>query len=50
VSIGVIPGVAAQTLLAYGVIFYAMPAAGIGMLAVAHKLPMLLTRLLTGAS
>jgi hypothetical protein len=44
------PGVAAQTPLAYGVIFYAVPAAGIGLLAVAHKQPMLLTRLLTGAS
>jgi hypothetical protein len=37
VAIGVITGVAAQTLLAYGVIFYAMPAASIGLLAVAGR-------------
>jgi hypothetical protein len=55
VALGVILGVAVQALLAYGLIFYAMPAAGLGLLDVARDLaaldlPMRLIRLLAGGS
>jgi hypothetical protein len=55
VTLGVILGVGVQALLAYGVIFYAMPAVGLGLLDVARgladlELPMRLIQLLDGAS
>jgi hypothetical protein len=55
VALGAILGVAVQALLAYGLIFYAMPAAGLGLLDAARDLaaldlPMRLIRLVAGAS
>jgi hypothetical protein len=53
VALGAILGVAAQLFLAYGLIFHAMPAVGLGLLDVARNLaaldlPMQLIRLLAG--
>jgi hypothetical protein len=55
VGLGVIIGMAVQTILAYGLIFYAMPAVGLGLLDVARDiaapdLPMRLIQLLAGSS
>ena len=53
VALGAILGGAAQGLLAYGLIFYAMPAAGLGLLDAARELaaldlPMRLIRFIAG--
>jgi hypothetical protein len=55
VALGVILGVVVQALLAYGLIFYAMPAVGLGLLGVARgladlELPTRLIQLFVGAS
>ena len=55
VALGVILGVGVQALLAYGLIFYAMPAVGPGLLDIARdfadlELPTRLIQLLAGAS
>ena len=55
VALGVILGVAVQALLAYGLIFYAMPAVGLGLLDLARgladlELPMRLIQLIAGPS
>ena len=55
VALGAILGVGVQALLAYGLIFYAMPAVGLGLLDMARgladfDLPMRLIRLFAGAS